>query len=158
MADHPEFAPIEVYLTVRGGDAASKFYQQAFGATETFRALADDKQRLLHCNLTMFGGQIIISDEFPEHGGDTRSPLSCGGASVTVNINLPRPAEVDEVLSRAEKAGARITMPAGDMFWGDRYGQIVDPFGHSWSFSHPLSEEAKNEAAKKWAEQCGKAA
>jgi PhnB protein len=141
MADRPQFAPIEVYLTVRGGDAASKFYQQAFGAIETFRALADDKKRLLHCNLSMFGGQIMISDEFTEHGSDTQSPLSRGGASVTVNINLPKAADVDEVLARAEKAGARITMPAGDMFWGAYYGRLIDPFGHAWSFSAPTKKQ-----------------
>jgi PhnB protein len=141
MTEQPQFAPIEVYLTVRGGDAASKFYQQAFGAIETFRALADDKSRLLHCNLSIFGGQIMLSDEF-EHGGDTRSPMSCGGASVTININLPTAADVDAVLARAEKAGARITMPGGDMFWGAYYGRLVDPFGHAWSFSAPPKQKA----------------
>ena len=58
--------------------------------------------------------------------------------SVTVNINLPKAADVDEVLARAEKAGARITMPAGDMFWGAYYGRLIDPFGHAWSFAHQL--------------------
>ena len=141
MAEEQRFAPIEVYLTVRGGDAASKFYQQAFGAIETFRALAEDKTRLLHCNLSMFGGQIMLSDEFPEHGGDTHSPLFCGGASVTININLPNATDVDAVLARAEKAGARISMPGGDMFWGAYYGRLVDPFGHAWSFSAPAREK-----------------
>jgi PhnB protein len=137
MAAQAEFAPIEVYLTVRDGDAASKFYQQAFGAAETFRALADDHKRLMHCNLSVFGGQIMLSDEFPEHGGDTLSPLSRGGASVTININLPTAAEADRMMAQAEKAGAHITMPAADQFWGAHYGRLLDPFGHSWSFSAP---------------------
>src|SRR5712691_5821398 len=130
MADDapPKPVAIEVYLTVRGGDAASKFYQRAFGAKETFRQLADDGKRLLHCNLSAFGGQIMLSDEFPEHGSDVASPQSRGGASVTINVNLPTAAAADRVMADAAKAGAKITMPGADMFWGAHYGRIVDPF------------------------------
>jgi PhnB protein len=141
MPDQPQFAPIEVYLTVRGGDAASKFYQRAFGATETFRALAEDQKRLMHCNLSVFGGQIMLSDEFPEHGGDTQSPLSRGGASVTININLTTAAEADRIMAQAAKAGAHITMSAADQFWGAHYGRLLDPFGHAWSFSAPAAKK-----------------
>ena len=137
-----EFAPIEVYLTVRDGDAASRFYQAAFGAVETFRQVADDGKRLLHCNLTMFGGQIMLSDEFPEHATDVAPPPTQGGASVTVHINLARTGDVDRTMMAAEKAGARITMPAADMFWGAHYGRLTDPFGHSWSFGAPARKDA----------------
>ena len=133
MADEPQFAPIEVYLTVKGGAKASKFYQKAFGAKETYRQLADDGKRLLHCNLAMFGGQIMLSDEFPgDH--DVQSPKSRGGPSVTVHINLKKAADVNRVMTKAKKAGAKVTMKAADTFWGMRYGRLVDPFGHSWSF------------------------
>jgi PhnB protein len=141
MADQRQFAPIEVYLTVRGGDDASKFYQRAFGATETLRQPADDGKRLLHCNLTMFGGQIMLSDEFPEHGSDVAAPVTRGGASVTVNVNLATAAELERTMAAAAKAGAKITMQAADMFWGAHYGRLVDPFGHSWSFSSPAAKK-----------------
>ena len=134
MADEQKFTPIEVYLTVKGGDKASKFYQKAFGAKETFRQLAEDGKRLMHCNLSMFGGQIMLADEF---GNDTRSPKTRGGASVTVHINLAKAGEVNRVMTKAKKAGAKITIPAGDMPWGMRYGRILDPLGHSWSFGAP---------------------
>jgi PhnB protein len=134
MAEEPKFAPIEIYLTVKGGDKASKFYQKTFGAKETFRQLAEDGKRLMHCNLSMFGGQIMLSDEFSETGHDVQSPKSRGGASVTVHINLAKAGDVNRVMTRAKKSGAKVTMPAGDMPWGMRYGRLVDPFGHSWSF------------------------
>jgi PhnB protein len=142
MADEPKFAPIEVYLTVDGGDAASKFYQHAFGATETFRQLADDGKRLMHCNLSMFGGQIMLSDDFSESSGKS-SPggNGDGGPRVTIHINLSDAATVDATMANAAKAGARITMPPADQFWGAHYGQLVDPFGHHWSFASPSSAQ-----------------
>jgi PhnB protein len=141
MADEPKFAPIEVYLTVEGGDAASKFYQRAFGATETFRQLADDGKRLMHCNLSMFGGQIMLSDDFSESAGKPPKGATAGGPRVTIHINLPSAAIVDATMAKAEKAGARITMPPADQFWGAHYGQLVDPFGHHWSFASPGSAQ-----------------
>ena len=150
MADEPRFAPIQVYLTVRGGDAASKFYQKAFGAKETQRQLAEDKQRLMHCDLAAFGGSIMLSDEFPEMGqADTLSPVTRGGASVTIHVNLPKAADIDRVMSAAATAGAKITMAAADMFWGARYGRMLDPFGHSWSFAAPAVKPADERAPQR---------
>jgi PhnB protein len=149
MADEPAFTPIQVYLTVKGGDAASKFYQKAFGAKELQRQFAEDKKRLMHCDLSMFGGNIMLSDEFPEMGqSDTLSPVTRGGASATIHVNFRKSAEIDRVMKEAAKAGARITMPAADMFWGARYGRIVDPFGHSWSFGAPAEKPAAARAAR----------
>jgi PhnB protein len=150
MADEPQFAPIQVYLTVRGGDAASKFYQKAFGAKETQRQLAEDKQRLMHCDLAAFGGSIMLSDEFPEMGqADTLSPATRGGASVTIHINLPKATDIDRVMKTAATAGAKITMPAADMFWGARYGRMLDPFGQSWSFGAPAAKAVEERAPQR---------
>jgi PhnB protein len=137
MADEPKFAPIEVYLTVDGGDAASKFYQRAFGAAETFRQLADDGKRLMHCNLSMFGGQIMLSDDFSDDAGRPTPGGGRGVPRVTIHINLPDAATVDATMAKAETAGAKIIMPPADQFWGAHYGQLVDPFGHHWSFASP---------------------
>ena len=141
MADQPQLAPIEVYLTVGDGDAASRFYQAAFGAAETYRQTADDGKRLLHCNLSMFGGQIMLSDEFPEHTTDVAAPPTQGGASVTVHINLATAGDVDRAMTTAEKTGAHIAMPAADMYWRAHYGRLMDPFGHSWSFGAPIANK-----------------
>jgi PhnB protein len=144
MADEaPRYAPIEVYLTVDGGEAAIEFYQKAFGAVETYRMMAEDGKRVMHCNLSMFGGQIMLSDEFHEYGADTASPSTRDGASVTVHINLADAAAVDAVMARAAEAGAKVTMPAADMFWGSHYGRLLDPFGHAWSFGSPPTMETR---------------
>jgi PhnB protein len=143
MADSELNAPIQVYLTVKGGDAAIDFYKLAFGAEETFCQRAEDGVHILHANLSMFGGQVMLSDELSEPGGDVVSPLTAGSASVTIHVNLPSPDAVDETVQRAFDAGATITMPVADMFWGARYGRIRDPFGHVWSFAAPAETASK---------------
>jgi PhnB protein len=78
-------------------------------------------------------GPVMLHDEYPEFGGDVLSPSSRGGASVAININLPKP---------AASAGAEVVMAAQDVFWGARYGRVRDPFGHVWAFNAPLRENA----------------
>jgi PhnB protein len=140
MADEPQFAPIQVYLTIKGADAASRFYQRAFGAKERQRQVGPDNQRLIHVDMSVFGGQLMFSDEFPEGGFgevDTLSPVTRGGASATVHVNLKTPEEVKRVMESAAREGARITSPAEKAPWGAVYGRLLDPFGHSWSFAAP---------------------
>jgi PhnB protein len=149
MADEPQFAPIQVYLTVKGADAASKFYAKAFGAKENQRQAGPDGVRLIHVDMHAFGGQIMFSDEFPEGGHgevDTLSPVTRGGASATVHVNLNAPNEVDRVMNAAREEGARITLPPEKTFWGAYYGRLVDPFGHSWSFAAPAEPPAARPA------------
>ena len=81
-------------------------------------------------------------DEFPEFGSDVLSPSSRGGASMAINVNLPKPADVDAAVDRARSAGAEVVMSAQDTFWGARYGRVRDPFGHVWAFNAPLKENA----------------
>lgn len=137
MAFGPNLPPIQPHLCVKGGEAAIAFYETAFGASCTFKKLTEDEKRVLHANLAMFGGEVMIHDEFPEHRGDVLSPLTRGGASVIININLPKPADVDAAVARAEEAGALVIFKPDDMFWGARYGQVRDPFGHVWAFNAP---------------------
>lgn len=82
----------------------------------------------------------MIQVEFPEYGADVLSPLSRGGASVAININVDSPSEVDDIIARAAKAGAAVTMPPADMFWGSRYGRVRDMSGHIWAFNAPLKK------------------
>lgn len=138
MSDNPGYAPIEAHLTVQGGNDAIGFYERAFGATVDFKQLAEDEQRVLHATLSVFGGQVMLCDEFPERSPDTSSPQRLGGSGVTVHVNLRRPEEVDRVMKTAAGEGATITMAADDTFWGMRYGRLRDPFGHVWSIGAPL--------------------
>jgi PhnB protein len=142
-----EVKTIIPHLCVKGGVAALEFYKAALGAEEVSRIPAPDG-RLMHGALKIGDGYLFLADDFPEYCGASRAPS--GPSPVTLHLNVPC---TDTAIARAEKAGAKVSMAAEDMFWGDRYGQIIDPFGHSWSFSTPLSAERKAAAAKKWAEQ-----
>jgi len=103
MADAPHFAPIEVYLTVNGGLKAIEFYKKAFGAKTAFHQMADDGKRVLHSTLNVFGACIMLSDHFAEHSTDTAPPDKIGGASVTVHVNLDKPAKVNAAMAKAAK-------------------------------------------------------
>ncbi len=143
------------HLVVNGGVKAVEFYTAALGAEEILRMPTPDG-RLMHASLKIGDAVLMLCDDFPEHcGGVSRAPK--GPSPVTLHLNVE---SADAAIAKAAAAGATVTMPATDMFWGDRYGQIVDPFGHSWSFSNPLTAEQKAEAEKKWAEmhECGEKA
>lgn len=142
MAFEPNIPPIQVHLCVKGGREAIAFYEQAFDAVETYEQMAEDGVRVLHANLSMFGSEVMLHDEFPEFGGDVLSPSSRGGAGLTININLAKPADVDSAVEQAVAAGARLVMPPDDTFWGARYARIADPFGHVWAFNAPLETPA----------------
>ncbi|MCW5696368.1 MAG: VOC family protein [Bauldia sp.] len=139
--EDPKPSPIECYLIVDDAEAAIAFYRRAFGATEIARRAAPDGRRLLHCALALFGGRIMLADEFPELISDTVAPKRVGGTSVTMNVNLATPAAVDATLAQAEAAGAAITTPATDAPWGTRYARLIDPFGHAWALQAPLPED-----------------
>ena len=134
------------HLVVKGGAKAIEFYKAALGAEEVCRMPTPDG-RLMHAALKIGDAHLFLCDDFPEYcGGVSRAPS--GPSPVTLHLCVPN---VDAAIATAAAAGATVTMPAADMFWGDRYGQIVDPFGHAWSFSTPLTAEQKAEAEKKGA-------
>lgn len=122
------------YLTVKGGKAALEFYAQAFGATEEYRAYGEDGERIMHARFRVNGFAILLSDDFPEFRGGAEAPAPSG---VTIHLEVD---DVDRWWSRAVAAGAAITMPLGDQFWGDRYGQLKDPYGHAWSIGMPIKK------------------
>ena len=143
MAFGPNPPPIQAHICVKGGVDAIEFYRQAFGAKCPFLQLADDGKRVMHANIELFGGEVMLHDEFPEYGSEVLSPLTRGGVSMTININLPRVADVDAAIARAAAAGAEIVMKPEDAFWGARYGRVRDPFGHVWAFNAPLQGASK---------------
>ena len=130
--------PIQPHICVKGGLEAIAFYEAALGATNTFHQLAEDGRRLMHANLSIYGGEVMMHDEFPEFDMSVSSPASAGGASVAININLTAPAEVDAAYGKAVDAGATSLMEPQDTFWGARYARITDPFGHVWAFNAAL--------------------
>jgi PhnB protein len=142
------------YLTVNDGVSAIAFYKKGLAAKEVMRMPADDGRRLMHAQLEINGHAVYLSDDFPEYAdGKSRTPDKLGGTPVGMFIQLDAPKEVDQWMARAAKAGASITMPAADQFWGDRFGVITDPFGHSWQFGAPLPKPKKKAAPKKAAKR-----
>jgi PhnB protein len=122
------------HLTIRGqrGSQAAEWYIRAFGGEELMRMPAEDGVRLMHCHLRINGGSLMLNDDFPEYHSlvETGSPTG-----VTLHLQVDDP---DAVWERALAAGAEATMPLADQFWGDRYGQLRDPFGHRWSIGGPV--------------------
>ncbi|RPE77178.1 VOC family protein [Vulcaniibacterium tengchongense] len=117
------------YLTVDGAARAIDFYKAAFGAEELARMPAEDGKRLMHAHLRVNGHDLMLSDAFPEYGAPTAAP-----AAVTLHLAVD---DADAWWNRAVEAGAEIAMALEDQFWGDRYGQLRDPFGHRWSIGSP---------------------
>lgn len=118
--------------------AAIEFYKKASGAEEILRVPAEDGKRLLHAQLRIGTSMLYLCDDFPEFcGGKARTPGALGGTPVTIHQHV---SDCDAAIDRAAAAGATVTMPAMDAFWGDRYGQVQDPFGQQWSFSTPLKK------------------
>lgn len=114
-------------LTVRGAAQAIEFYKRAFGAEELMRMPGPDGRSIMHAELRIDGSIFFLADEFPDMG--CRSPLSLGGVAGALHLYVK---DVDTAFQRAVAAGAQVKMPVTDMFWGDRYGRVVDPFGHEW--------------------------
>lgn len=138
----PTFKHVIPHLNARNAAEALEFYQKAFGA-EIQAAHKVPDGRLMHGCL-MFGGQMVfMADEFPEHGGS--SPASLGGTPVTIHLHVDN---ADALFSRAVEAGCQVRMPLTDMFWGDRYGVVIDPYGHSWSIAHTIREVSPEELSQ----------
>ncbi len=131
------------HLVVRGGARAIEFYKQAFGAEEVCRMPGPDGEALMHAELKVGGGFIFLADEFP---GMSRSPNSLGGSSVTLHLCVE---DVDAVYARALAAGAESRMPPADMFWGDRYCKVTDPFGHEWGLATHIEDIAPDEMERR---------
>jgi PhnB protein len=115
------------HLVCAGAAAAIEFYKKAFNATEEGR-MAGAQGKLVHASIRIGGSTIMLADEFPDWG--SFGPKSLKGSPVTIHLYVE---DVDACVKQAVAAGAKITMPVDDMFWGDRYGKLEDPFGHQWS-------------------------
>ncbi len=136
----PRLSP---HLVCDGAAAAIDFYRQAFGAEEVMR-LPGPGGKLMHGSVMINGAMVLLVDEMPEYG--IVGPNRLGGTPVTIHLVVP---DVDAAVDRAVQAGATITMPVADQFWGDRYGVVKDPFGHKWSLATPKPDAPQTEAELK---------
>jgi PhnB protein len=132
FADRGPSRGLTPYLTVKGAKDAIAFYEAAFGAVEIFQVAAQDGQRLMHAHLSINGGALLLSDDFVEYTGGMSPP-----ASVTLHLQVD---DADAWWDRAVAAGCTVKVELKDAFWGDRYGQLKDPFGHSWSIGGPKKD------------------
>ena len=141
MKHEDQFVP---HLCVSDGLAALEFYKSVFGAEEGHRMMAPDGKRVMHGEIIIDEHKCFISDEFSEaEGGSVRTPQTLGGGTcVRVTLMVD---DADALVERAVAAGARVLMPVQDMFWGGRYGKIVDPFGHEWGINQQLVELSPEE-------------
>lgn len=134
------------HLIVDNAAKAIEFYQQAFGAELVSKAPTPDGKKLMHAELKIGKSRIYLNDDFPEYSnGKSRTPMALGGSPVVMHRYVE---DCDTIIKRAEKAGAKVTMPPQDQFWGDRYGTIRDPFGHVWSFATHVKDVTPDEMAK----------
>jgi uncharacterized glyoxalase superfamily protein PhnB len=117
------------HLICAGAADAIEFYKKAFDAVELTR-VPGPNGKLMHASVRIGDSTVMLTDEMPEHGA--LGPNALKGSSVMIHLYVK---DVDAVAARAITAGAKVRMPVADMFWGDRYGQFEDPFGHRWSVS-----------------------
>lgn len=131
------------HLVCERGAEAIDFYKKAFGAVEVIRLTAPDGKRIMHSELRFGTGLVFLADDFPEYcGGHASSPKALKGTPVTLHQYVE---DCDAAIKRAADAGATVVMPPADMFWGDRYGVVSDPFGHKWSFGTQVKKMSATE-------------
>jgi uncharacterized glyoxalase superfamily protein PhnB len=137
------------HLVCAGAADAIEFYKKAFNAVELVR-LPGPQGRLMHASLRIGDSTLMLVDEMPEHGA--LGPKALKGSPVTIHLYVEN---ADATVEQAVAAGAKVTMPVADMFWGDRYGQLEDPFGHRWSVGthkRDVTPEEMQEAMRKMAQ------
>jgi len=144
---------LTAHLVVKGASKAIEFYKKAFGAQEVGRLTGPDGKSIMHADLKIGDSHVFLCDEFPEM--DNRGPQSIGGTPVTIHMYVE---DVDAAFKKAVAAGAEVRMPVSDMFWGDRYGLLADPFGHAWSIATHKEDLTPEEIRKRAQTACSEAA
>ncbi len=152
------FHTVTPHIIVKNGAKALDFYKNAFGAEETCRVPGPDGESIMHAEFKIGNSPVMLASEWPDQG--VVSPETVGGTPVTIHLYVN---DVDAAMKKAADAGCKVTMPPADMFWGDRYGKLTDPFGHHWSIATHTEdltpEQIGQRAAKAFGGggECGKA-
>jgi PhnB protein len=133
------------YLTVSNAKAAMEFYTKAFDGKEIAFHTAPNSEKAMHARIEIYGSTLMFADDFPEYmGGKSRTPQALGGSPVTLHLQVEN---AQEAWDKAIAAGATVTMPLKEQFWGDIYGQFVDPFGHAWAIGQNVKKLTDEEVA-----------
>ena len=140
------------YLTIKNAARALDFYKKAFGAQEVARMDAPDG-KVAHAEIKVGDSMIMIAEEMP--GSGNRSPESLGGTTASIFLYVDN---ADAIFDRAVSAGAQVETALADMFWGDRYGRLKDPYGHSWGVATHKEDVAPAEMEKRMQEAMAKQA
>ena len=138
----PPFHTVTPSLVVSDSKKAIEFYKKAFDANEVYVFPAPDG-KIMHAMIQIGDSPIMMSDEFPDMG--CKAPSTIGGTAVTIHLYVE---DADKIFNQAVNAGAKVTMPIMDAFWGDRFGQVQDPFGHSWTIGTPQKNLSAEEIKK----------
>jgi uncharacterized glyoxalase superfamily protein PhnB len=152
MAGKLKDANILVHLVVDDGVKAAEFYRDAFGG-EIAGIHKTPDGKVMHAEVIIGGARLMLADEFP---GFCSSPKSLGGSPVVINLYVKE--DVDSLFNQAVAAGATVSMPLSNQFWGDRYGQITDPFGHRWALGQHVEDVAPAEMERRAKEAFSKMA
>ena len=140
---------ITPHLICAGASDAIDFYKQAFGAVELSR-LQDADGKVMHAAIRIGDSAIMLNEENPQW--DSFGPKSLKGSPVTIHLYVEN---ADATFEQAVRAGAKVTMPLDDMFWGDRYGKVEDPFGHHWSIGTHVRDVSPGEMQKAMEQMAG---
>lgn len=134
------------YLRVQKAAQAIDFYVRVFGAKETLR-LTEPSGRIGHAELSLEGGTVMLSEEYPEYG--FVGPATLGGTSVSIHLHVD---DCDAMIARAVAEGATLVRPASDAFYGERSGTVRDPFGHEWMIGHHIEDVTPEEMQRRYTE------
>ncbi len=134
---------ITAHLMVREATKAIEFYQKAFGA-QVLGVHKTPDGKVMHATLKIGDSQLMLADEFP--GMSNPAAQTLGGSPVVLNLYSEN---VDTLFNQAVSAGATVKMPLANQFWGDRYGQVTDPFGHSWALGAHIEDVAPEEMERR---------
>jgi PhnB protein len=132
------------HLVVRNAEKALDFYKRAFDA-EIKGVHRTPDGKVMHAEIQIGNSMLFLADEFPG-SGNCKSPQSLGGNSITLSLYTE---DVDQLFNRAVREGAKVNMPVTNMFWGDRYGQLQDPFGHTWSLGQHVEDVSPEEMERR---------
>lgn len=136
------FTAVTPYLIIEGAAQAIDFYKRAFGAEEVSRMPAPDGS-VAHAEIRIGGAIIMLGEACPDRGYVGAKALKGSPVSIMLYVD-----DADAIAARAEKAGAKITQAVADMFWGDRFGSLEDPFGHKWSVATHVRDVTEAEMAE----------
>ena len=148
------FHSVTPHMTVKDGGAAIEFYKKAFGAEEVFRMPGPDGKGVMHAEIQIGNSRVMLNEEWPMEGAP-KAPGTLNGTCVTIHVYVE---DADAAFKKAVDAGATGACPPMDAFWGDRFGKVVDPYGHHWSIAQhtkELTPEEIGKGAQEWFKEMG---